>query len=61
MTFEAWFMLIKCSGMVTPHFANNRSLIRLNSIKVPSSVHYSPSKGTILLISLEKLRVCENK
>lgn len=48
-------MLIKCSGMVTPHFVNNRSLISYNNVKVPSSVHYSPSDGTVLLISLEHL------
>lgn len=54
-------MLIKCSGMVTPHFANNRSLISLNNVKIPSSVHYSSSKGTVLLISLEKFGVCKNK
>lgn len=48
-------MLIKCSGIVTPHFVNNRSLISYNNVEVPSSVHYSPSEGSVLLISLENL------
>lgn len=54
-------MLTKCSGTVTPRFANNGSLIILKNVKVPSSVHFSPSKGTVLLISLEKIGVCKNK
>lgn len=48
-------MLVKCSGMVTPHLAANRSLISLNNVKVLNSVHYSSSKGTVLLMSLEKM------
>ena len=48
------FILIERSGMVTLHFSNNRSLTSLNNVKVPSSVRYSPSKGTDLLTSLEK-------
>lgn len=48
-------MLIKCSGTVTPCFANNGSLVILKNVKVPSSAHFSPSKGTVLLISLEKI------
>lgn len=54
-------MLIKCPEMVTPHFANNGSLISLNNDKVPSSVHYSSSKGTALLSSPEKFGVYKNK
>lgn len=48
------FILIERSGMVTLHFSNNRSLTSLNNVKVPSSMRYSPSKGTDLLTSLEK-------
>lgn len=47
-------MLVECSGMVTPHLAANRSLISLNNVKVLNSVHYSSSKGTVMLMSLEK-------
>lgn len=54
-------MLVKCSGMVTPHFATNRSLISLNNVKVLNPVHYSSSKGTVLPISLEKNRLCKCK
>lgn len=54
-------MLPKCSGVVLTHFASNRSLISLNNVKVPSSAHYSSSKETVSLISLEKSGDCKHK